>query len=262
MPPNSPTVIIPQTTGTGSIEPQLTGNLVPDILEIFRWLVMASTILAVIFLAIAGFQYATTDAFGKKMDLKGRIREILLGLTLALASVLILQTINPRLVLVDFSMLGATGVRIGGGGADQNLNDVDNVLIEVNGEREIYGGVVGGTGNSVTVSSGVRIDTDGKNPPPFNDPHYQDETSYPGLDANKDNYVVVPIGSKIPLGSQVYVHNHTTGAGVWAIVGDRGPTANGYGEMSLNAARTIGSWREGMGNSALPHTITYTFYNK
>ena len=257
MPPAS-TVRLPVPEGTGSIKPMIGPDLAANIIEFFRWGVLMTTVLAVIFLVIVGFQYTTTESFGNKSLLRKRIQEILLGLALSVSSVMILEAINPRILLINYASIGASGTSTIGS-VDANL-DVDKDLITVNGERDIYGSVEGKDGKTITVQSGVRIDTDGKNPPPFNDPHYQDETSLPGLDANVDNYVVVPIGSKIPLGSQVYVYNHTTGKGVMAQVGDRGPTQNGFGEMSLAAAREIGSWRDGMGNSALPHVITYTFY--
>lgn len=114
--------------------------------------------------------------------------------------------------------------------------------------------------NAITPNR-VAIDTDGTNPPPFNDPNYQSQTSLAGLDANKDYYVVVPIGSNIPLGSRVTLTNHTTGRQIQAIVGDRGPTANGYGEMSLAAARDLGAWQPGMGNYASQHSISWDFQN-
>lgn len=112
-----------------------------------------------------------------------------------------------------------------------------------------------------TTPNRVAIDTDGATEPPFFDPHYQSQTSYLNgqLDANYHNYVVVPIGSEIPLGTQVRLTNNTTGKSVMAIVGDRGPTANGLGEMSLNAARELGAWTEGMGNAASQHNVTWEF---
>jgi len=102
------------------------------------------------------------------------------------------------------------------------------------------------------VPSSVRIDTDGTQKPPFNDPDYQPGTSYLDgvLNANVNNYVVVPIGSNVPLGTRVKLTNTVTGKTVNAFVGDRGPAKNGLGEMSLNAARELGVWVPSNKNSA------------
>ena len=73
--------------GTGSLRPNFADASGFDglLLEIFRWLILASTALAVVFLIIAGLQYATTDAFSKKGEAKRRIQEIMIGLALALS---------------------------------------------------------------------------------------------------------------------------------------------------------------------------------
>lgn len=94
------------------------------------------------------------------------------------------------------------------------------------------------------IPGSVRIDTDGISKPPFYDPDYQPNTSYLNgvLDANIDNFVVVPIGSDIPLGTRVKLTNTITNKTINAFVGDRGPSQNGLGEMSLNAARELGVW--------------------
>ena len=116
-------------------------------------------------------------------------------------------------------------------------------------------------GNQVAHPSRTAIDTDGVGEAPFHDPDHQSQTSLYGLDANIHDYVVVPIGSKIPMGTRVLVADYTSGITVQAIVGDAGPTANGYGEISLHLAETIGAWKSGMGNSANNHDVTYTFKN-
>lgn len=114
----------------------------------------------------------------------------------------------------------------------------------------------------VVTPNRVAINTDGINPPPFTDPYYQSQTSYLNgqLDANVHNYVVVPINSGIPNGTPVRLTNPVTGASVNAFVADRGPNANGLGEISLNAARELGAWTPGMGNAALQHPIQWEFF--
>jgi hypothetical protein len=118
-----------------------------------------------------------------------------------------------------------------------------------------------GNGDYEITPAKVALDNDGRSAPPFVDSSYQPRTSHTingqYLDAAIDQYVVVPVGSSIPLGTSVTITNHTTGLRTVAIVGDRGP---GFGEMSRAAAIAIGSWKEGMGDSISRHNITYTFH--
>ena len=102
-------------------------------------------------------------------------------------------------------------------------------------------------GKTVSTNN-VRLDNDGVTPPSFTDPYYQSQTSLPGLDATKDYFVVVPIGSKTPLGTKVIVTNPTTGKSVNAIVGDRGPAGASIGEVSFATARDLDVW-SGKGDS-------------
>jgi len=102
--------------------------------------------------------------------------------------------------------------------------------------------------NGVTLN----IDTDGIGDPGFNDPTRQGQTSVPGLNANTQAFFVLP---NLPeyykyKGKVVYAVNNTTNKSILGIVGDYGPTNKGFGEMSLYAARQLGVWTDGMGNSA------------
>ena len=64
-------------------------------------LIGVAAVLAVIYIAIGGIQYITSDAIGGKEEGKDKIRSSLLGLVLALASWLILFTISPNLVMFN-----------------------------------------------------------------------------------------------------------------------------------------------------------------
>jgi len=133
-----------------------------------------------------------------------------------------------------------------------------------------YSGTVGQTGDGTLQMDGsgrctvdpdyIALDTDGRVPPTFRDDTRQTQTSYaPGgvsMDATTEHYVVVPEGSPIKNGTQVTVTDRTSGVSANAIVGDRGP---GYGEISLALARTLGAWREGMGDAILQHDIVFQF---
>ena len=113
-------------------------------------------------------------------------------------------------------------------------------------------------GTTIT-STNIKLDNDGITPPGFTDPYYQKQTSYPGLDATKDYFVVVPIGSKTPLGSTVLVTNPDTGRSVKAIVGDRGPRNASMGEVSFAVARDLGVW-SGRGDSVKSNSrLTFKF---
>lgn len=63
-----------------------------------RLVIGIASVLAVLMLVIAGFQYMSTDAATGKMQGKERMLNALGGLVLALAAFLILNTINPQLV--------------------------------------------------------------------------------------------------------------------------------------------------------------------
>lgn len=233
---NLPGAVVPPPTISTTDIPSMLGS-------IFTWGVMIAAILAVVYIAIAGFQSMVTTSFTAKINLRARLWEIILGLVLALASVFILEQINPRLLTVSFRTFSGIGTdrdesllketptlnRPEGGGGPTND---DPLLATMDG--------------SEFTTSNTKLDTDGKTPPPFSDPHYQNQTSVPGLDANVDPYVVVPIDSRIPNGTRVRLTNTQTGKQIWAIVGDRGPA---HGEISLAAARDLGVWREGMGNA-------------
>jgi len=222
---------------------------------IYMTMIAVAAALATIMVLVGGVQYATTDAFSVKEEGKKRIKAAFAGLALALLAYSILNFINPYLVNTNFNPPAID--------TDPNIGNASNVGVP-NSDGSVTP-VTGGDTELSTVQGGyqitptkVAIDTDGTERPPFNDPDWQNQTSLPGLNANTDAYVVVPIGSDIPLGTKVTVYNNTNKQSVQAIVGDRGP---GFGEMSLAAAKAIGVWKDGMGNAVIPgQSITYTFH--
>ena len=64
--------------------------------------------LAVIMIVVGGIEYMSTDAIGGKEEGKERITSALWGLLLALASWLILNTINPALLNMNLQVGGDT----------------------------------------------------------------------------------------------------------------------------------------------------------
>lgn len=80
--------------------------------SVFEWGIIVAALLAAVYLSIAGFQYLTTEGFGKKGEAKKRITQIIFGLVLALCTVLILNVINPATLTVAFGRFGE-GKKIG-----------------------------------------------------------------------------------------------------------------------------------------------------
>jgi hypothetical protein len=228
--------------------------------NMFKLGIALCTGLAVLMIIIGGIQYVSSDAWSKKTDGKDRIVAALFGLLIALGSYALLKTINPDLLSTKLTLtpVNTTNIpTVPGGGTSSGGGGNYNEPLAYNEQ----------TGGYEVTPQKVAIDTDGSGAPPFHDPDRKSQTSYKDpvtgkyLNANTDNYVVVPVGSDIPLGSKVKMTNSQTGKEVWGIVGDRGP---GYGEVSLNAARELGIWQPGDGNSTSQGTkngsITYTFF--
>jgi len=240
-------------------------NLQEFLKKIYEWGVGIAVTLSILFIIFGGIEYMTTDSVFKKDEGRKRITAAVAGLLIVLSSWLILNQINPKIFDNDLNLGSLDGKM------NTNPITVGGAVVDGGGIPTYVQGTPDGTasgdnfdltktdkGYSITPSR-VSIDTDGENQPPFFDPDYRSQTSLGGLDANTDNYVVVPIGSSIPLGTKVVVTDHTTGRTINAVVGDRGPYINGYGELSLAAARNLGAWSNGMGNSVNNHVITYDF---
>ena len=85
-------------TGSASSSAANTTDLISYIGSMFDLLIAVAVVLAVVMIIIGGFEYMTTDAWGKKDDGKKKIKDAFWGLALALAAYLILYTINPCLV--------------------------------------------------------------------------------------------------------------------------------------------------------------------
>jgi hypothetical protein len=72
-------------------------------------------ILAVIMIVISGVQYMGSDMFTEKESAKSRLQGAVLGLILAVSSVLILRTINPGLTNIDLEKnIGEVGITASG----------------------------------------------------------------------------------------------------------------------------------------------------
>jgi len=89
-----------------SRNPPLIGTTVtsvPDLLNALLGLsVGVAAVLAVIMLAIGGFKYMTTDSMFALGNAKEQIANAIIGLLIVLTAILILRTINPEIVSLNF----------------------------------------------------------------------------------------------------------------------------------------------------------------
>lgn len=96
---------IPIGTGGGTLDTvQPTTSFGSYINIIIKILIGIVGVLAVVTIVLGGIQYMTTDAFSRKEGGKEMITRSVVGLLIALGSVLLLNTINPQLSAIVFSV--------------------------------------------------------------------------------------------------------------------------------------------------------------
>lgn len=232
----------------------------------FRIGIAIAGMLAVVMIVLGGFQYATTDSLFDKSDGKGKIQNALWGLLLALTTWLVLNTINPALTNCTLNVKPIT----------LSFNQsIDSIMGAANSAVGVVNSMLSGQtittapdGGIEVSTTGVRLDSDGIVAPPYNDPTRQWETTYKpngqSMDATTQAYVVAPLGpdgkSTVPMGTPALIQDLTTGKQVWAVVGDAGPAKNGWGEMSVFAAKQIGATAGTSDSAASDHKIKITYY--
>jgi|GEM_PF-5917022 len=81
------------------------GGLSVFINSIYRMSIGLGSALAVIVITTSGIQYAMSDAFGVKEDMKGRITKALGGLLLLMGAFIFLEYVNPDLVKINIQQL-------------------------------------------------------------------------------------------------------------------------------------------------------------
>ncbi len=77
------------------------GNFASIIENVFRILIGVGALIAVVTMVIGGIMYMTTEVTGTKEEAKHRMLNSIFGLVLLGASVLILNTINPNLTIIN-----------------------------------------------------------------------------------------------------------------------------------------------------------------
>jgi len=75
-------------------------NMIIYLTGMVKLLIGVAGVLAVIMIMIGGIQYMSSDAITGKEEGKEKITQALFGLILAIASWLILNTINPNLLII------------------------------------------------------------------------------------------------------------------------------------------------------------------
>ena len=117
---------IPGTTAVGDTGTQILGTYLTGI---FKVGIAVAGVLAFLMIVIGGFQYLSTDAITGKEEGKQRIARALGGLILALASYIILYTINPNLVSLNLNFGGTLkqGVDLS---APSNVLAINNQLTD------------------------------------------------------------------------------------------------------------------------------------
>jgi hypothetical protein len=127
--------------GTNGVLDIANGGLSTYLNTMFRVGIIVATALAIIMITMGGLKYASTDAINGKSEGKTMIQQALLGLVLALMSVLLLQQINPALLKSD---LGLQDIKI-----NSKINTTSVPL------RNDGGGTTGGGGGTTSGDGGV-----------------------------------------------------------------------------------------------------------
>jgi hypothetical protein len=96
-------LLAPLPLGVGFTEVKET-NPVAYIPGLIRLIIGLAGALAVVMIIIGGFQYISSDGFGKTSNAKEKIQNALLGLLLVIGSYSILYTLNPKLVNLNLSL--------------------------------------------------------------------------------------------------------------------------------------------------------------
>jgi len=273
------------------------GGLSGYLNTMFKFGVALASGLAVIMIVIGGIQYMSSDAVSNKSEGINRMTSAIWGLILALGAYVILNTINPALLKTNLQITpvsvggaaqtgggtlvpagqygpgGTVGTTGGGNGiADEydsngihyiDYNDGSTAVINPDGSNYLLDSNDNYIEGYTINSDNVAIDTDGRTDPGLDPTTHKSCTSYvPNnscLDATTDNYVAVPTGSGIPMGTPVLITDSKTGKTAWAVVGDAGAT--GYGEISLHAAQTLGLAVPGKNAVYDGSNLSFTFYN-
>lgn len=77
--------------------------LITYIPQVFKFMIVITVFLSVVYIILGGVQYVSTDSFNNKNEGREKIKDAVKGLLLAIVAYLILYTINPNLTVFDFN---------------------------------------------------------------------------------------------------------------------------------------------------------------
>lgn len=134
-PKYTPLAGIPGLTTTNGEVPKI-----PDLIEaLYRLAIIVGAIYGVVRITIAGIKYMTTQSVGNKNEAKKDIQNVLFGLLILLAAVLILRTIigdvktdfvrNIPALQIDQAAIGIPNPNLGGAG--------QNAMVSTNGCNQV-----------------------------------------------------------------------------------------------------------------------------
>jgi hypothetical protein len=128
------------------------GTLSGYLNRMFSLFIGICAVLAILMIVISGFQYMTSgDSEGARKEAKSRITGAILGLLIALSSVLILETINPDLLNFELTLKNIEG---GGGGV---VDSPEGEGEPWNDDSQVRGQLVGNTGISINKPNCQRV---------------------------------------------------------------------------------------------------------
>jgi len=108
--PNNPFITDPNNPANTIPNPNCTTNISTYIPSLFVLLIALAGGLAVIMIVVGGIQYLSTDAVSGKSEGKERITNALVGLLLAIAAYIILNTVNPQILQFNLKIPGTAPV--------------------------------------------------------------------------------------------------------------------------------------------------------
>ncbi len=124
---------VPLTTVPGVFQQGTATNPVAILKNLYGFAIGIGSVIGVVMIIYAGFEYMYVESISGKSDAKKRITDVFLGLAVILGSYLLLRTINPALVNFNVN-LPSGGGRVAHLSIAQNLSNAANqqTLIALN----------------------------------------------------------------------------------------------------------------------------------
>ena len=266
----------------------------------FKFGVSIAIILAVIMVIWGGVEYMTSESPFMKGEGKTRIGAAIGGLVLALSTIVIFNTIDPKIALKDFTIknlvseigvgigefdaniikppvlvkdpkTGEMGYDINGDGKPDYAADADKINAQISANSNATSVTASEIDNSVNVyrsngdiivtSNEPKVCTDGIGIPSFNDPDRQSQTKFFNGILDANKHHYAVVPEYSPIPKGTIVTWFNKTKNI-KVRGFVGEwgPAGQFDEMSVKAASDLGVWRPGKGNSADEDNIIITFH--